>query len=281
MTTYQQAIDALNARYADLSPRAKLTSGGRVPHFMDNVLPGVRQEDFETELKQGDGHELEDHFLAVHSSSALCVNAFAPFKTCPQLLALAGETGIPPFIFERKCPVGLNGRSNHHPPNLDLLAEDPSRIIAVESKCTEYLKPPKADFAAAYKQDIRDARREGPWFREMLECMEGPRTFRHLNVAQLIKHAFGIANIDRLEGFGPRAAKLVYLYWEPTNATDIDECLAHRSEVDKFSRRIAGGFPGFVAMTYRELWDRWDKLTEPDWLRAHVSNLRARYEVSI
>ena len=42
----------------------------------DNLVPGVRLEQFKDDLLQGSGNELKTKFCAVHSSSALAVNCF-------------------------------------------------------------------------------------------------------------------------------------------------------------------------------------------------------------
>ena len=52
----------------------------------------------------------------------------------------------------------------------------------------------------------------------------------------------------------------------------------HRREIDTFAERVAGGTPGFEALSYPELWERWANSGDPH-LAAHVVVLRARYEV--
>src|SRR6266478_2197553 len=56
------------------------------PH--ENLISGVTMDQFETDLRQGDGDELRTKFCALHSSCALAVNTFAPFKTRPEQLVL-------------------------------------------------------------------------------------------------------------------------------------------------------------------------------------------------
>jgi hypothetical protein len=68
-----------------------------------------------------------------------------------------------------------------------------------------------------------------------------------LDAAQLIKHAFGLARI-----LGPRTVILLYLFWEPTNASSFSVFDEHRREIRDFSRRVLGGFPEFRAMSYPE-----------------------------
>ena len=44
---------------------------------------------------------------------------------------------------------------------------------------------------------------------------------------------------------------------------------------------MAGGFPAFRAQSHPSLWEDWQGLVRPTWLKEHVANLRARYEVSL
>lgn len=129
---------------------------GDVSEAGQNLIEGVSLIDFEADLRQGDGNEMEGKFRAAHSSSALAVNTFAPFKSKPAALRLPAGGGFASLSFERKCPHGLAGR---RPPNLDVVAEGPSGVVAIESKCLEPLTPHVADFAPAYDPEIRDRRR--------------------------------------------------------------------------------------------------------------------------
>ena len=104
---------------------------------------------------------------------------------------------------------GLIGR---RPPNLDVLAEGPSDIVAIEAKCMEPLTPHVAVFAPAYEAETLDGRRQSPWFQEMQRLLKQPRSYRWLDAAQLVKHAFGLAHT-----FPDRAVTLLYLFWEPSN----------------------------------------------------------------
>ena len=63
--------------------------------------------------------------------------------------------------------------------------------------------------------------------------------------------------------------------------TTLSSSGEHRQEISDFSGRVAGGFPEFRAMSYRELWRDWESGQPPDWLRAHLQRLRARYEIAI
>jgi hypothetical protein len=96
---------------------------------------------------------------------------------------------------------------------LDLIAKAASGLVAVESKCIEYLSPKVAKFSDRYRECITDTRPLGrPWFDEMLRLMAGSgQRYELLDVAQLIKHALGLMR-------GAGKADLIYLYWEPLDS---------------------------------------------------------------
>src|SRR5580700_3647710 len=62
------------------APRSVLDKNNHVDEASQNLIEGVHLEDFEADLLQGDGNEMAGKFRAAHSSSALAVNTFAPFK---------------------------------------------------------------------------------------------------------------------------------------------------------------------------------------------------------
>ncbi len=266
--------DALIQRFRQIAPEIALDEKGYVSKASDNLIEGVRLIDFEADLRQGDGNELEKKFRAIHSSSALAVNTFAPFKSDPAALKLPVSYRFDtPLRFERKCPHGLAGR---HSPNLDVVAEGPSGIVAIESKCLESLTPHKAVFAPAHNDEIKNGRRRTAWFEEMLRLIRTPCTYRWLDAAQLVKHAFGLAYT-----FAERPVTLLYLFWEPSNREAYPSFAEHRAELAQFASAIRGNRPEFVALSYPELWRYWDTCPEPGWLAAHVGRLRARYEVTV
>ena len=238
-----------------------------------NLIGGVQLSDFEADVRQGDGNEMTGKFRAVHSSTALAVNSFGPFKRRPDALTLLDTSGFKSLHFERKCPHGLR-RGNA--PNLDVLAESPDRIMAVESKCTEYFASHTAEFKPAYDAEILDERRNSPWFRMMCRLTETPNAFCRLNAAQLVKHAFGLAHT-----FPSRRITLLYAFWEPMNPEAFPAFAEHRAEIDRFAEQVSGGNPSFASISYPELWECWQQPGRPEWLAAHVARLRQRYLVSV
>lgn len=271
------ALDACRAAlrhgFVQSAPQTVLNGNGYVSEAIQNLIDGVQLADFEADLRQGDGNELEGKFRAAHSSSALAVNTFGPFRSRLADLRLPGGSRFASLCFERKCPHGLRGRK---PPNLDALAECPDGIVAIESKCLEPLSPHVAEFAPAYKAEITDTRRSTAWFREMLRLIEEPRAYRWLDAAQLIKHAFGLAHT-----FAGRPITLLYLFWEPSNPQAYATFSEHRTEVSRFAASVHESGIEFVAMSYPELWESWKRGTPPQWLLAHLDRLDTRYGVAV
>lgn len=267
-----RARSALRDALVRACPAVRVDELGYVSDWRENLVPAVSLRDFEADLSQGSGDELATKFRAAHSSSALAVNAFAPFRRRLPDLAVGPHRGFTAMAFERKCPSGLGGT----PPNLDLVLESPDHVLAIESKCLEYLTPKAAGFSPAYFDRIVDGRRDSACFREMVRLRDAPTTYRCLDAAQLIKHAFGLAR-----SYPDRAVTLLYLWWEPLNP-DADHAFdRHRAEVAAFADRVAGSVPAFEGMSYSELWDQWEYAGLPAALARHLSDVRARYAVTL
>jgi hypothetical protein len=149
-----RATGALGLGLSRTKPGTTLSSSGYVQDPAENLLDDISLQDFEADLRQGDGKELEGKFRAAHSSTALVVNNFAPFKRRPGSLNLAGLGKLRLRKFEEKCPTGLRDT----PPNLDLVAESDNGVVGVESKCTEFLCRHIAKFRPAYAERIRDVK---------------------------------------------------------------------------------------------------------------------------
>jgi hypothetical protein len=271
--TYQRAISALGRALIAVNPGVTLSASGYADNWSNNLLPGTDPTWFETELNEGDGRELVQKFKAAHSSSALVINTFARFKSECSLLAIANWAGCETFRFEAKCSAGIRDR---HPPNLDLLAQSPTVVLGIESKCTEHLRRRTPKFSPAYDDQIKDSRRTSAWFHLMTKLKVDPTRYCYLDAAQLIKHAFGLAYC-----FPNNDPMLLYLYWEPRNANTFPEFQFHREEVARFANDIEGSSPSFKAISYQDLWDEWRLLASPAWLSEHLTALRARYDIAI
>jgi len=124
-----------------------MLSDGEVRYVDDwrqNLIAGVEPEIFEADLRAGTGRELEGKFRAAHSSSALAVNVFAPFRRGGRGFAV-GRYGQGRLVgFEQRYPTGL---ASAQPPHLDVVVEGAGGVLGIESKCTEYLAPKAAKFS--------------------------------------------------------------------------------------------------------------------------------------
>lgn len=244
----------------------EISENGYVSRFEHNLVPGVKTRDFERDLRQGSGNELEEHFLAVHSSSALAVNTFAIWKDKPQDLVLLGLKGFKRIYFEKKCPTGL-GRT---PPNLDILAESETTIVGIESKLLEPLSKKRPKFSSSYNQATLHYIEE-EWGRLLEDKRKGKS--QYLDVAQLVKHYLGLRN-----QYHDRAVFLLYLFWEPINWQESDVFVRHREEISAFSEQVKGSLVTFVAQSYLDLWIEWENYPI---LTRHLTNLRKRYLIEI
>lgn len=247
----------------------------RLTNIADNLIVGVDWDSIEQMYLDADGNETHSKMLAPWSSSALVANSFGPWVGRASELRFLGRGGFTRLNLEEKCPNGLPGND----PNLDAVLENDSEILAVESKLLEYLRVTKpARFSPKYEL-IGDFRAESRWSAAIPEAS----SFRRLDAAQLIKHYFGVAKT-----FPHRKATIVYLYWEPSNADEIPECLEHRQEIDRFadlvlSRPGEATEIGFEACSYTTHWNHELELADAhdSWMRVHIENLKRRYDVAV
>jgi hypothetical protein len=244
-----------------------------------NLIPGVEKNDFWTDLGAGAGNELVDgrrepaKFCAAFSSSALAVNAFGPFRHRPKHLELLGYRGFSDTQFEKPLPTGLRGTD----PHLDFYAVDAAAIVCVESKFLEILWPKVARFADSYAAAIESLAEPG-WKGIYKELKREPRLFKYLDAAQLVKHYLGMRNtLGRI----PAEQALLYVYWEPANASDLAEYRRHGEEVACFEQATANSQIGFIAMSYRQLWDEWRDSSVWGGIKTHLFNLEQRYSFTI
>lgn len=285
ITTYVFSLQkkALFQRLREVWPNAEWIDGYTfyLKDRVKNLVPGTTAELYEDEYRLGAGGELDwttrkgspcpPKMNAAHSSSALVVNSFAAWKLHLDELELFRPHTLDSLHFESKVPTGLGGI----PPHLDFLAESTDKaVLAVESKLTEYLQAHPAGFVPAY------GARSWPlgvaaYAEVMRELQEDPERFVHLDAAQLVKHAFGLASLE-----GKRDIRLLYLFWEPRNQHAYPEFKLHRQEAERFSASVAGASVKFCWKSYSELWEEWE-LTGREWLQLHARELLRRYAVDI
>lgn len=251
----------------------------RVETAVENLVrplpqwPGIFEE-----LDSGDGSEVQSEdgkrpkFHSLHSSAALCVNAFAPMKEKPEAVRLLGYGPFAVARFEMKLKTGISR------PNLDFYLEDKDHVIGIESKYTEWLTQKLPDHGGNLTTYLNRAHalRVVPdrFLSEVIEHYVSVPEKLFLDVAQLIKHTLGL--LARAEENGTEPV-LVYVYWAPRNAVELSEYHRHLAEIADFKERIAP-FLQFHSLSYTELWKAFE---DDHQYRDTVPLLRARYEIDI
>lgn len=282
-TTRQQAekviVSQIRRLAGDSAFRSGTNHGDYFLEWRSNLLPGIKPEAIEIDLSEGSGGELHDEpggapakFCAPYSSSALCVNSFGLAKSEPSLLTIFGLSGFTSCRFEGKLPTGLGGT----PPNLDLVAESPGILLALESKFLEPLSKKVPKFAASYADAYKNCG-DAALNNAYLAVSPGQDRFGHLDAAQLLKHALGILKSAQ----PPERKILAYLFWEPSNGRELEPFVTHRKEIARFSELMAGSRVQFQHMSYPDLWRSWQSDQCPEKLRQHANRLIETYVLDL
>lgn len=216
-------------------------------------LPGVPEALIREVYGHAAGNEIASgKFASPQSSAALAANGFGWFLErpgeCPLFPSIADLAGpVREVAIERELRFPWSGGRH---PWLDAVLWTDSHVIGVESKRYEPFRDSKvAELADAYDRDVWGEGMAGWCARRDLLRAE-PRRYKHLDAAQLVKHALGLATESTRSGLSP---VLVYLYAEP-----IDACrnagvafLAHRREIEDFHALVAGNRVRFAACSWR------------------------------
>jgi hypothetical protein len=205
------------------------------------------------------------------SSAALVINVFAYWRgrdQSPLLDALgAGGQGGTRLEFEAPLPTGLPG----DPPFIDVALHRPDgRIVAVESKFTEWLTPRPRNKRVFKDKYFAQGQRvwEGaglPRCQALADELQGwHERPRYVNAAQLLKQALGLA-VN-----GLRTSTLLYLYYDRSGR----EGARHRAELNLVCARVAGEVDLRVS-TYQSFFAA--LRVSPDLDRHYVDYLARRY----
>ncbi len=248
-----------------------------------NLLDGLKNDwaEIRTAFLNGAGNELAKDsngrakFCALHSSSALCVNAFAPFMREEFSSFLSWRIEGKPY-FEAKKPTGIPRATA----NLDFYFETDNEIIGIESKFTEYLS--KTNFPEKWKSWSKYSEEKvidtEVWDKLIEPCMKGNH---YLNAPQLIKHAIGLMNNCPKN----KTITLLYIYWTPKDVSKNSNYHRlyeqHRAEIKEFSKVIKE-FIKFEAMSYNDFWEKMKKqCPKNDVLDKHIVPFKERYDFDI
>lgn len=229
---------------------------------LPGFLPGVPAEHVLNRLATAGGKEVESgKFASPESSAALAVNCFGWFierlESFPPLLGMdnSGPVEMVDVEFTARFPWS-GGRH----PWLDAVVQTQVSLIGIESKRFEPFRDQKSvSLSSAYDRPVwGDNMRQYEQMRDRLRS--GAVTFRHLDAAQLVKHAFGLVTEARGRG---RRPVLFYIYAEPTSragkAIPSEDILRHREEITEFARAVKGDEVAFSFSSYRAWISTWPK----------------------
>lgn len=223
-------------------------------------LPGVPEAHVRQRLSAAGGNEIESgKFSHTESSAALAVNTFGWFVDEPtRLPPLPGVTGLeaPERVDVEFC-ARLPWSGGRHP-WLDAVVLTSTHLIGVESKRFEPFRDAKTvSLSPAYDRPVwGDRMTRYAVVRDALRS--GQLRFKHLDAAQLLKHAYGLVTESRRRMVQPI---LFYLFAEPTSRAGRpippEVHSRHRGEIAAFGTLVAGDEVGFLASSYREWLCSW------------------------
>lgn len=232
-------------------------------------LPGVPVDHVLDRFAAAGGNEIgSGKFQSPESSAALAVNCFGWFISRPSRFpSLPGiNTNDPVEIVDIEFTARFPWAGGRHP-WLDAVVQTPTILIGVESKRFEPFRDKKSvSLSAAYDRPV--------WGNNM-RCYEdmrdnlrsGATQFRHLDAAQLVKHAFGLVTEARRRN---RRAVLYYMFAEPAardgKAIPESDFARHRQEVADFASAVDGDEVRFHAGSYRQWISTWP---QDDEIQAH------------
>lgn len=216
-------------------------------------LSGVPEDRVRAIFERAAGNEIASgKFANPQSSAALAANGFGWFLERPGELPasppLADLSGRPVKV-GIECEMRFPWSGGRHP-WLDAAVWTETHLIGVESKRYEPFRCAKpAELSEAYDRDVwGDGMTRWQAMRDLLRAE--PRRYRHLDAAQLVKHALGIATQASREGLEP---VLLYLFAEPGGGMEISDgdFLQHRREIEDLHAKVAGDWVRFAACSWR------------------------------
>ena len=245
-------------------------------------LPGVPAEEIEAIFRAAPGNEIgRGKFDSPESSAALAGNAFGfflhragmlpPLPGCEQARWPAESLAI-----EKTIRFPWNGGRH---PVLDALLVTPNALIGFESKRFEPFRENRiAHFSPAYRRPVWGGRMGGhERVRDGLK--QDARHYKHLDAAQLVKHAFALRTRvqpgRRYAGLNPI---LFYVYAEPESRPGgrgrVDEAMKARRREERaaFGREVEGDEVEFISISWRALLADWRESRKPD-IRTHAENV--------
>ena len=240
-------------------------------------LPGVPADLVRLSLDRAGGNELASgKFASPESSAALAANGFGWFIERPSLIpAFPGLDDIrwPAVSVEIERQMRFPWRGGRHP-WLDAAVVTQTHLIGVESKRYEPFRDRKqAVLAHAYDRDVWGEAME-PWLAMRDSLRRNPLSYRYLDAAQLVKHAFGLSTEAKQVN---RSPVLLYLYAEPGRGP-ASACSEYRAEIESFSAAVRGGRVRFAATSWADWLARFAAPSVSPSVTAHAEALRLKFQ---
>lgn len=273
-----RARAALSARLRELLPSDALhADGAHALRLADALVPTLSPDDVawahaelaaraRGELRPTRAGAVPAH--AAWSSTALVASAFAPWRSRPEDLVLAGLGPFAGVRLEERLAIPHGGGN----PNLDVALPreaggSQGELVGIESKLTEHLAAARPrPWKPAYRRPAMLAELDVGWARLFADLLDGRWAPRHLDAGQLVRHALSLRGHH----------DLVLVFWEPVDGDELAEIRAHRAEVREVLERVGDARPRLHAVSWAEVLDAWAPVV-PE----HVAALRARYEVAV
>lgn len=249
----------------------------------DALMWGLPITAVEQALRAADGNEIgSGKLFSPQSSAALAISVFGAFLERPASLPpLPGteDLGWPAVSVRIEASLPFPWHRGRKP-NVDVLIETLGALIGIESKRFE----PFDTHGAPSWSDTYWSVDWGPGLLRHAAMRDASRAgtagFRHVEEAQLVKHALGLATATSpgqvAEG---KTACLVHLRAEPATdrrgrPLDAQAHERHAAEVAQFRAAVTGDRVRFVGLTYNALLGAWQRSPVPH-LRAHAAAVRA------
>jgi hypothetical protein len=253
--------------------------------FDDYLLPGLPVERIKACYARAAGNEIDSgKFFSEESSAGLAANAFGFFLDRPADLPPLPEVeraGWPALRVELEEVVRFPWSGGRHP-CLDVLIETDTSLIGVESKRYEPFRTKSAaTLSDAYWREVW-GNAMSRYERVRDELRGGLTAYKHLDAAQLVKHAFGLRTaVNKSERYLGRAPLLFYLFAEPEGWPDRrviahQDHEAHREEIRQFGAAVDGDEVKFVSCSYAQLLAGWGAAADKA-IAAHAEAVTRRF----
>jgi hypothetical protein len=244
-------------------------------------LPYLPVQKIRNAFAKAPGNELDSGKISSpESSAALAANTFGLFLDRPCDLPTIPGTQL--FGWPAKC-VDLEHCARFPWPGgrhpwLDAFVETSTHILGIESKRYEPFRFKRAgQLSQAYWRQVW-GERMGRYERLRDQIDDGEQTFKHLDAAQLVKHAFGLRTEGQKKNKYP---VLVYLYAEPAawpngRSISTSSLNLHAQEASEFAHRVKGAEVIFRTCTYTSLLETFLRSASAD-VRRHGRKIREAF----